>query len=238
MLEVIPAIDLKGGNCVRLTRGDFSQVNVYHPDPVQQAIAFEQTGFKRLHLVDLDGALQGNPVHLQVLHKIRERTSLIIDYSGGIRSSETANLVFSAGSQMIGIGSLGVKEPEVLMSIIEANGADRVILGADIRNRMIAVSGWTDQTREEMIPYLNNWKNQGIVKVMVTDITRDGTLEGIDTALYRELRDAFPEFHIIASGGVRGYSDIENLDDIGIQGVIVGKALYEGTLTPKELGLC
>lgn len=235
MIEIIPAIDLIDGKCVRLTQGDYARRKTYNENPLEVAKSFEDHGLRRLHLVDLDGAKAKHIVNHKVLEQIATHTKLCIDFGGGLKSGKDLETAFNAGAQMVTGGSIAVKEPEVFAGWIEKYGAGRIILGADAREGKIAISGWTESTGQELKSYIRYWMSQGVLKVICTDIARDGAFAGPATQLYRELMDKLPGLHLIASGGVRNVEDIRELERAGIPGVIFGKAIYEGRITLKEL---
>jgi phosphoribosylformimino-5-aminoimidazole carboxamide ribotide isomerase len=235
MIELIPAIDLIDGKCVRLTQGDYETGKVYGEDPLEMAKRFEGHGFRRLHLVDLDGARAGHIVHYRVLERLATRTSLIIDYGGGLKQEKDLAIAFGSGAQMATGGSIAVKDPGAFASWIATFGSERIILGADARNGKIAVSGWQETTGEDLIPFIRSWHAKGITKVISTDVGRDGMLRGAAVDMYREIRREIPSACLIASGGVSSAGDIEQLEEAGIPAVIIGKAFYEGRLRPEDL---
>lgn len=235
MIEVIPAIDLIDGKCVRLSQGDYSQIVVYNNDPLEVAKRFEAAGVTRLHLVDLDGAKAQHIVNHKVLERIAVYTNLIIDFGGGLKSDEDVQIAFDYGAQMITGGSIAVKSPETLLRWITTFGADQIILGADVKEEKIAVSGWTEQTDLEWKPFIQNYMQHGLDKVICTDISRDGMLQGPSIELYRQMLAQLPDVYLIASGGVSSFADLRALEEIGIPAVIVGKAFYEGKISLKEI---
>jgi len=235
MIEIIPAIDLIDGRCVRLTRGDFEQKTEYSDDPVATAQKFEQCGVRRLHVVDLDGARTRRPVNLHVLEAIAKSTTLVIDYGGGLASEMHIQSAFDAGAAIVNIGSVAVTEPELLAGWVKQFGSTRILLGADVRDGTIAINGWQRDTSVALIPYLRSNFAFGVRQAFVTDIARDGAMLGPATDLYRSVLDALPELSLTASGGVTSVSDIEAIDQAGCVAVIVGKALYEGNISLKEL---
>ncbi|MDR3181010.1 MAG: 1-(5-phosphoribosyl)-5-[(5-phosphoribosylamino)methylideneamino]imidazole-4-carboxamide isomerase [Prevotellaceae bacterium] len=235
MIELIPAIDLLDGKCVRLTQGDYAAPVVYDSNPLDVARRFEGHGIRRLHLVDLNGARAGHIVHYRILEQLATHTSLVIDFGGGLKRQEDAEIAFNSGAHMITGGSIAVKNPETFTAWITAFGSDRIILGADVRDGKIAVSGWEETTALEWLPFVQNYYDKGIRKIISTDIRRDGTLQGPSISLYKELREAFPQSYIIASGGVASAEDIEALHEAGIPAVIFGKAFYEGRIRLKDL---
>jgi phosphoribosylformimino-5-aminoimidazole carboxamide ribotide isomerase len=235
MIELIPAIDLLDGKCVRLTQGDYAAATVYDDNPLDVARRFEDHGIRRLHLVDLEGARAGHIVHYRMLELLAARTSLVIDFGGGLKRQEDAEIAFNSGAQMITGGSIAVKNPETFTAWITAFGSDRIILGADVRDGKIAVSGWEETTAHALHPFIQGYYDKGIRKIISTDIRSDGTLQGPATSLYRALREAFPQAYIIASGGVGTVEDIETLAEAGVPAVIFGKAFYEGRIRLKDL---
>ena len=235
MIEIIPAIDLVGGRCVRLCQGDFDRVTVYSDDPLKMAKKFERFGLRRVHMVDLDGARSGKPANLGVLRRVAARTDLSIDFGGGITSESDLENVFAAGASIANIGSLAVKHPETFLSWLEKFGNDRILLGADCRNGMIAIDGWQTATDFSVIEFLKEKCSSGLQKAFVTDIARDGAMSGPSIELYQQILNAAPGLELIASGGVRTIQDVQSLDDVGCSGVIVGKAIYEGRISEEEL---
>lgn len=235
MIELIPAIDLIDGKCVRLTQGDYDSKKIYNEDPLEVAKMFEDHGIRRLHVVDLDGARAGHIINYKTLERIASRTSLIIDFGGGLKQEDDLEIAFESGAQMVTGGSIAVKNPDIFSSWITKFGSDKIILGADAKNKKIAINGWEETTDNELIPFIEGYYQKGITKVICTDISKDGMLEGPATDLYKEIREAIPYLYIIASGGVGSIGDIEKLQEAGIPAVIFGKAIYEGKITLKEL---
>lgn len=235
MIELIPAIDLIDGKCVRLTKGDYDQKTIYNEDPVLQAKEFERIGFKRLHIVDLDGAKSNHIVNETVLRAITQETNLIVDFGGGIKSREDIEKAFAAGAHMVTIGSVAVTHPEMFLSWLKKYGAERIILGADVRNGMVSINGWKEDSTEELLPFLEKYVEAGISNVLCTEISKDGTLQGPATELYTKVMAQYPTLHLIASGGVSCNEDIKQLDKNGIPAVVFGKAYYEGRIDIKEL---
>jgi phosphoribosylformimino-5-aminoimidazole carboxamide ribotide isomerase len=235
-IEIIPAIDIIDGKCVRLSQGDYSRKTIYNEDPLEVAKMFEAYGLQRLHLVDLDGAKAHHIVNHKVLEKIALHTTLTIDFGGGLKSDRDLDIAFEAGADMITGGSVAVKTPAVMRKWIETYGSDRIILGADAADRKIAISGWTEETGLEIFAFIRQWMEKGIDQVISTDISRDGMLTGPALELYQEILLKNPGIYLIASGGVGSLQDILELEKIGIPAVIVGKAIYEGKVTLEELG--
>lgn len=235
MIEIIPAIDVLEGKAVRLSQGDYAQKKVYNEDPLEVAKMFEGHGIRRLHIVDLDGAKAQHIVNYRVLERIATRTSLIIDFGGGLKSDADLEVAFDSGAQMITGGSIAVKKPDVFRCWIEKFGENRIILGADCRDGKVSVTGWTEDTDEDVIPFIRRWRDCGITRVICTDIAKDGMLAGTNLDLYKEILAGDPYVHLIASGGISGIRDIENLENARIPAVIIGKAIYEGKIQLKEL---
>ena len=234
-IELIPAIDIIDGKCVRLTKGDYGQKKVYNDDPVAQAKEFEKLGMKRLHVVDLDGAKAKHVVNVDVLRGITAATSLKVDFGGGLKSDDDIEKAFAAGASLVTIGSIAVSQPDTFMRWLDRYGADKVILGADVRNGLVSINGWKEDTSEKLLPFLARYVKAGVKNVLCTEISRDGTLSGPSTDLYREVMEAFPGIHLIASGGVGRNEDIIELDEAGIPAVVFGKAWYEGKINLEEL---
>ncbi len=235
MIEIIPAIDLIEGKCVRLTQRDYAQKKIYNENPLEVARMFADAGISRLHLVDLDGAKAQHIVNHKVLEKITTKTNLIVDFGGGLKSDDDLRIAFECGASMITGGSIAVKNPLVFTRWIQKYGPERIILGADVKNEKIAVNGWTENTDIELIPFLDDYRKKGISKIICTDISKDGMLEGPSTELYTEILRCLPDAYLIASGGVSSLRDIELLEEAGIPAVIFGKAIYEGRIRLKDL---
>lgn len=235
MIELIPAIDIIDGRCVRLTKGDYDQKTIYSDSPVDIAQKMEAIGFKRLHVVDLDGAKSRHIVNTAALQSITTTTSLTVDFGGGIKTDHDIETAFKNGASMVTIGSVAATAPEMLDMWIERYGADRIILGADVRDGRISINGWKEDSELELLQFLDRYVKRGIRNVLCTDISRDGTLTGPALPLYKDIMKAFPELHLIASGGVSCMEDIEKLDEAGIPAVVFGKAIYEGRIDLKKL---
>lgn len=235
MIELIPAIDIIDGKCVRLTKGDYDQKKVYNDDPVEVAKQFESLGFRRLHVVDLDGAKSKHIVNVDVLKAITSATNLIVDFGGGIKTDNDIELAFANGASLVTIGSIAVTQPELFVSWLEKYGADRIILGADVRNGKISINGWKEDSAEDLLPFLKYYINKGVVNVLCTEISKDGMLEGPATDLYKEVMTEYPNLNLIASGGISSNEDIKELNRHGIPSVVFGKAIYEGKIDMKEL---
>jgi len=234
-MEIIPAIDIIDGKCVRLTEGDYAQKKVYNENPLEVAKSFEDAGIKRLHLVDLDGAKAGKVTNWKVLESIANGTGLIIDFGGGIKKETDLNIVFDSGAALATIGSLAVKEPALFESWLKQYGENRFLLGADVKGENIAIGGWLETTNETIIDFIQKYISKGITQLFCTDISKDGKLEGPSLDLYKKIIQQFPELYFIASGGVSSMKDIDDLKAIGCSGVIVGKAIYEGRIKISEL---
>lgn len=235
MIELIPAIDIIDGKCVRLSQGDYDSKKVYNENPVEVAKELEGCGIRRLHVVDLDGAASHHVVNHRTLEQIATHTSLLIDFGGGVKSDEDLRIAFESGAAMVTGGSVAVKEPELFCRWLQTYGAEKIILGADVKDRKIAVNGWKDETVCELFPFLQDYVEKGIRKVVCTDIGCDGMLQGPSTTLYKEILQRHPDLCLIASGGVSCIEDIRVLEAAGVPAVIFGKALYEGRITLKEL---
>ena len=235
MIELIPAIDLIDGKCVRLTQGDYDSKKVYNEDPLEVAKMFEDYGIRRLHVVDLDGAREGHIIHYRILERITTHTSLVIDFGGGLKTANDLEIAFNSGAMMVTGGSIAVKEPELFVSWVRQFGNQKIILGADGKNGKIAINGWQHTTDKELIPFIEEYQQQGIRKVICTDIGRDGMMQGPAIDLYCTIRKALPEIYLIASGGISSVNDIEALETAGIPAVIFGKAIYEGRIQLKDL---
>lgn len=238
-MEIIPAIDLINGSCVRLEKGDYSRQTTYHSDPLEVAREFEEVGIKRLHLVDLDGAKSNRVVNLPVLKKIVTHTALQVDFGGGIKSQEQVERVFEAGAHQVTGGSIAAKQPQEMEAWIRHYGSEKIILGADVKNLMIMVSGWQEKTTLHIYDFLAHYQEKGAKYVICTDISKDGMLQGPSFELYEDLMTRFPALSFIASGGVSTIQDVMSLSSSGMYGAIIGKAIYEGKITLDELSqLC
>lgn len=233
-IELIPAIDIIGGRCVRLTKGDYDQKTEYGA-PIDMALEFQRIGFKRLHMVDLDGAKNRHIVNDRVLSEVSSQTSLEVDFGGGIKTHQDIEKVFAAGAKMVTIGSIAVTEPRLFTWWLQKYGPDRVILGADVRNGKISINGWKEDSEEDLLPFLKKYVDAGVKNVLCTEISKDGTLDGPAIDLYREVMNTYPDLHLIASGGVSSIDDIKALDAAGIPAVVFGKAIYEGKIDLEDL---
>lgn len=235
MITIIPAIDLIDAKCVRLSQGDYNQKTVYNENPLEVAKMFEDAGITRLHLVDLDGAKAKHIVNQKVLETIASKTNLIIDFGGGLKSDEDLRIAFESGATMVTGGSIAVKDRETFLHWIETYGAEKIILGADAKDKMIAVSGWQEVSELPILEFIESYTCRGIQKVISTDIARDGMLTGPSIDLYKEIMAQFPTLELIASGGIATMKDIYELDEMGVPGVITGKAIYENRITLDEI---
>lgn len=235
MIELIPAIDIIGGKCVRLSQGDYESKKVYNENPLEVAKMLEAGGIRRLHLVDLDGAASHHVVNHVILEKIATATSLVIDFGGGVKTDEDLRIAFECGAQMVTGGSVAVKDPALFCHWIEMYGAERIILGADVKKRRIAVGGWKEESDMDLFSFLDNYRQRGISKVICTDISCDGMLQGPALGLYKEMLERDSNLYLIASGGVSCVDDIYRLEENGVPAVIFGKALYEGRITLDDL---
>ena len=235
MIELIPAIDIIDGKCVRLTKGDYGTKTVYGNSPADMAERFEQAGVSRLHVVDLDGAKSKHVVNLDALKSITNRTRLVVDFGGGVKSDDDIEKVFASGASMVTVGSIAVTQKELFVKWLDKFGAERIILGADVRDGKISINGWRDDTAEDVISFLDYYVSKGVRNVLCTDISKDGMLEGPAFALYERILAAFPEINLIASGGVSCVDDISRLEQTGVPSVIFGKAFYEGKIDLEAL---
>ena len=235
MIELIPAIDIINGQCVRLTKGDYNQKTVYRDSPAEVAKEFEELGFKRLHVVDLDGAKSKHIVNEAVLKAITTQTQLSVDFGGGIKTDNDIEKAFAAGAAMVTVGSIAVTQPLLFMGWLKKYGAERMILGADVRNGKISINGWKEDSEEDLLPFLKKYIDAGVRNVLCTEISKDGTLQGPAIDLYKHIMEAYPQLHLIASGGISCIEDIHALDAAGIPAVVFGKAIYEGRINLKEL---
>ena len=235
MIELIPAIDIINGQCVRLTKGDYNQKTVYRDSPAEVAKEFEAIGFRRLHVVDLDGAKSKHIVNDTVLTAITTETNLIVDFGGGIKTDEDIEKAFAAGASMVTVGSIAVTQPDLFMGWLEKYGPERMILGADVRHGKISINGWKEDSTEDLLPFLRKYIEAGVRNVLCTEISKDGTLSGPAVDLYSEVMNTYPDLHLIASGGVSSLDDIKTLDAAGIPAVVFGKAIYEGRINLREL---
>jgi phosphoribosylformimino-5-aminoimidazole carboxamide ribotide isomerase len=237
-IEIMPAIDIMHGKCVRLTQGDYKSQKIYNEHPLEVAKQFEDAGLKRLHLVDLDGAREGRVINWNVLESIAGKTSLLIDFGGGIASSKDLGIVFDSGARYATVGSMAVKNEMLFRDWLHQYHADNFLLGADVRNEKISITGWTVDTEIFVYDFIEKFTEAGIQQIFCTDIHLDGAMKGPSLELYKKIINRFPKLHFIASGGIRSLEDIENLAEAGCSGAIVGKAIYEGMITLKDLAKC
>ena len=234
-MQIIPAIDIIDGKCVRLTEGDYAQKTIYNENPLEVAKAFEAAGIQRLHLVDLDGAKAGAVKNWKVLESIALNTKLVIDFGGGIKTDDDVALVFERGAALATIGSIAVANPTLFLSWVNVYGAERFFLGADVKDNHIAVNGWMQTSNTSIESFIGDYLSKGITNIFCTDVSKDGRLEGPSTALYQSLIRSFPDLKLVASGGVSSIRDLEDLDNIGCAGAIVGKAIYENRISIESL---
>jgi phosphoribosylformimino-5-aminoimidazole carboxamide ribotide isomerase len=234
-MEIIPAIDIIDGKCVRLTHGDFNQKKIYNENPLEVAKQFEDAGIRRLHLVDLDGAKAGIVKNWKVLESIAGKTSLVIDFGGGVKTEKDVRIVLDSGAAFVTVGSIAVKDEPLFSSWLSAIGAEKFLLGADVKDEKITVSGWLEQTDIWVYDFLENYQSKGITQVFCTDVSKDGAMEGPSIILYKNIIEKFPKLHFIASGGVSNIDDVFALEETGCSGVIIGKAIYEGKILLKDL---
>ena len=234
-MRIIPAIDIIDGKCVRLSKGDYNTKVIYNENPLEVAKMFEAHGIQYLHLVDLDGAKGGRIMNYKVLERIATKTNLSIDFGGGLKSDEDLHIAFGSGANQVTGGSIAVKSPETFLRWLKKYGSDKIILGADARNEKVAVSGWLEDSEEELIPFIGNYREAGAKYVICTDISKDGMLQGPSFALYKKILNELEGLHLIASGGISQFDEIPKLNDLGCEGVIIGKAIYEQRISLKQL---
>ncbi|MGI8494211.1 MAG: 1-(5-phosphoribosyl)-5-[(5-phosphoribosylamino)methylideneamino]imidazole-4-carboxamide isomerase [Pyrinomonadaceae bacterium] len=236
MIEIIPAIDVIEGRCVRLKQGDFSQRTFYCAEPLEMAKEFESQGIRRLHVVDLDGAKIGKVMNLKTLEKLAANTNLDIDFGGGIKTDADIEAVFNAGAKIAGIGSVAVKEPDKFFGWLAKYGGEKILLGADVKDEKIAINGWQTTTELDLLPFLKKYYVAGVTQVFVTDVSKDGLLQGASCELYKKILKYLPRLNLIASGGVSSMEDVAELEKIGCAGVIIGKAIYEDRINLSKIG--
>jgi phosphoribosylformimino-5-aminoimidazole carboxamide ribotide isomerase len=234
-MRIIPAIDIIDGKCVRLSKGDYDTKKIYNENPLEVAKSFEAQGIEYLHLVDLDGAKSSQIVNYKVLEQIASKTNLKIDFGGGLKSDSDLKIAFENGANQITGGSIAIKQPEVFKSWIQQYGADKIILGADAMNEKVAISGWLEESKEEVIPFIQSYQQEGIQYVICTDISKDGMLEGPSFELYQRILEQTKDLKLIASGGISTFDELPKLAELGCEGTIIGKAIYEGRITLKQL---
>lgn len=234
-MQIIPAIDIIDGKCVRLTEGDYQQKTEYSASPLEMAKIYEANGITRLHLVDLDGAKTGKVTNWTVAEEIATHTNLIVDFGGGVKTREEVERIIAMGIEYVTVGSIAAKQPEVFREWIASFGPSRFMLGADVKDEMIMVSGWFEQSTIQLLPFIASYMEMGIRNVFCTDISKDGRLEGPSTALYSKIKQHFPDLFLIASGGVANMQDLHDLSATGCDGAIIGKAIYENRISIEEL---
>ena len=234
-MQIIPAIDIIDGKCVRLTQGDYAQKKVYNENPLEVALEFEAAGLQRLHLVDLDGAKAGAVKNWKVLETLAAKTKLVIDFGGGIKTDKDVDIVFNSGAALATVGSIAVKNEQAFVKWLLTYGADKFLLGADVKDEKIAVGGWLETTDVWIYDFIEKYIAHGVQQVFCTDVSKDGLLQGPATALYQHIIKKFPQLHLIASGGVSNMEDVLQLQQIGCSGVIIGKAIYEGRIAVSDL---
>lgn len=231
----IPAIDIIDGKCVRLTKGDYNKKKVYNENPLEVALMFEDAGITRLHLVDLDGAKAGAVKNWKVLESIAGKTKLVVDFGGGIKSLEDVDVVFNSGARLATVGSMAVKDAPLFEMLLLHFGADKFLLGADVKDEKIAIHGWLEQTKIDILTFLSDYKSKGVQQFFCTDIAKDGMMMGPSTELYEKILENNKGIQLIASGGIRHINDVKQMKEIGMSGAIIGKAIYEGKIDIKEL---
>lgn len=234
-MRIIPAIDIIEGKCVRLSQGDYNSKKIYNENPLEVAKEFEEHGIEYLHLVDLDGAKSKHIVNHKVLERIATHTSLKVDFGGGLKSDEDLKVAFESGAHQITGGSIAVKEPEVFFSWIEKFGSEKIILGADAKNEKIAINGWLEDSGKKLLPFINSYHEKGVEYVICTDVSKDGMLEGPSFDLYKKILKQNRNLKLIASGGIATFDDLPKLKEIGCEGAILGKAIYENRISLKQL---
>ncbi|WP_167597036.1 1-(5-phosphoribosyl)-5-[(5-phosphoribosylamino)methylideneamino]imidazole-4-carboxamide isomerase [Leeuwenhoekiella sp. ZYFB001] len=234
-MRIIPAIDIIDGKCVRLSKGDYNTKKIYNESPLEVAKEFEAHGIQYLHLVDLDGAKSKHIVNHKVLEQIASQTSLKIDFGGGLKTDDDLRIAFESGASQITGGSIAVKDPETFKSWLQKFGANKIILGADAKDEKVAVSGWLEESKEELIPFIQGYQKEGVSYVICTDISKDGMLEGPSFELYKRILEETKNLKLIASGGISTFDELPKLAELGCEGTIIGKAIYEGRISMKQL---
>ena len=234
-MRIIPAIDIINGHCVRLTKGDYSTKKVYNENPLEVAKMFEGVGIEHLHVVDLDGAKAQHIINYKVLESIASNTNLKIDFGGGLKSEEDLKIAFNSGAKQVTGGSIAVKKSQLFLDWLETYGADKIVLGADCLDQKIAIQGWQEESDKEVTEFISSYVNKGISYVICTDISKDGMLQGPSFELYQTLLKSIPPFKLIASGGISCFEELPKLKELGCEGVIIGKAIYEGNISLKQL---
>lgn len=234
-MRIIPAIDIIDGKCVRLSKGDYATKKIYNEHPLEVAKAFEGVGIEYLHLVDLDGAKSQHIVNYKVLEDIASKTSLQIDFGGGLKTDKDLHIAFESGAKQITGGSIAVKDPDIFKGWLKTYGADRIILGADAQDEKVAISGWMEDSQEALIPFIAAYKKEGVSYVICTDISKDGMLEGPSFDLYKRILEEVPGVNLIASGGISHFDELPKLAEMGCEGTIIGKAIYEQRISLEQL---
>lgn len=239
-MRIIPAIDIIDGKCVRLSKGDYSTKKIYNENPLEVAKEFEAHGIQYLHLVDLDGAKSKHIVNHNILEQIASKTNLKVDFGGGLKSDKDLEIAFESGAYQVTGGSIAVKDPEIFKSWLKKFGSDKIILGADAHNEKVAISGWLEESKEDLVPFIKKYRKEGVKYVICTDISKDGMLEGPSFELYRRILDETAgdkeeAINLIASGGISTFDELPRLAEMGCEGTIIGKAIYEGRITMKQL---
>ncbi len=234
-MRIIPAIDIIDGKCVRLSKGDYDTKKIYNENPLEVAKSFEAHGIQYLHLVDLDGAKSSKIINHKILSQIASQTSLKVDFGGGLKSDEDLKIAFESGANQITGGSIAIKNPKLFQEWILKYGSDKIILGADANNEKVAISGWLEESKEELIPFIQNYQTKGIQYVICTDIAKDGMLEGPSFDLYKKILAQTSNLKLIASGGISTFDELPKLAEMGCEGTIIGKAIYENRISLKQL---
>lgn len=234
-MRIIPAIDIIEGKCVRLSKGDYATKKIYNENPLEVAKAFEGVGIQNLHLVDLDGAKSQHIVNYKILEQIASKTSLKIDFGGGLKSDKDLQIAFDSGAEQITGGSVAVKDPDMFKKWLKTYGSEKIILGADAQDEKVAISGWLESSEKELIPFVEAYQNEGVKYVICTDISKDGMLEGPSFELYERMLNEVPGIHLIASGGISHFDELAKLSDLGCEGTIIGKAIYEKRISLAQL---
>ena len=234
-MRIIPAIDIIDGKCVRLSKGDYATKKIYNENPLEVAKQFEANGIQYLHLVDLDGAKSSKIINYKILEEIATKTTLKIDFGGGLKSDTDLKIAFENGANQVTGGSIAIKNPALFQDWISKYGAKKIILGADANNEKVAISGWTEESNEDLLPFIKNYNSNGIEYVICTDIAKDGMLEGPSFELYKRILEEIPTIKLIASGGISTFNELPKLANLGCEGAIIGKAIYENRISLKQL---
>lgn len=234
-MRIIPAIDIIEGKCVRLSKGNYDTKKIYNENPLEVAKSFEAHGIQYLHLVDLDGAKSSRIVNYKILEQIASKTNLKIDFGGGLKSNADLKIAFESGANQVTGGSIAIKQPDTFKSWIQQYGAEKIILGADSMNENVAISGWLEESKEDLIPFINSYQKKGVQNVICTDISKDGMLEGPSFDLYQRILEQTKDLKLIASGGISAFNELPKLAELGCEGTIIGKAIYEGRISLKQL---